>query len=192
MSTATQLDLLDGMPPRPRVVPPPGLLDRHESSLERARRRYRGELTREHHATCPCCERAGHVAKRSLSRIMVQYLIEMYRAWRATGCTWVDVTDLAVYRGGAQRGDYAYLVHFGLAIPAPAESRELRKGLWRPTPLGVEFLRGHKVVPSHVWIYEGRVFERAGFGGAAFEVVNVHQALGREFSYRELMEGRDE
>lgn len=54
-------------------------------------------------------------------------------------------------------------------------------GLWRITPLGLQFVRGEVEVPEAVFIYDGRKMR------SSETTTTLKQALGSKFNYAELM-----
>lgn len=81
------------------------------------------------------------------------------------------------------RGDVAKLKHWGLIEPAWGKRPDgsTRNGYYRVTDKGFDFIHGRISVPSHVLIYNG---ESQGLIG---DLVNIRQALGKEFNYNEIM-----
>lgn len=88
--------------------------------------------------------------------------------------------DLATTLGG---GDFAKLSYWGLIEEKPKEESEDKRtsGYWKISQRGIDFLGAKLRIPSHVRIYDGKVF---GFTG---DQVLVTDCLGKKFSYAELM-----
>jgi hypothetical protein len=56
-------------------------------------------------------------------------------------------------------------------------------GHWRITERGEQFVKQQILVPSHVYLYNGK------FQGYSQESTSILQALGKKFNYNELMRG---
>ena len=130
---------------------------------------------------CPVCGRSMKQYRRRLHATMAVFMIELYHQ-ACQGNTWVDVRDLPSYRRGQQRGDYAYLVHWGLVATKPNDDPKRRSsGMWSLTRDGRDFVLGRHRVPSHVLILCG---ENYGLTGTT---ITIRDALGKGFDYEELM-----
>lgn len=119
---------------------------------------------------CPCCGQHVKLYPRALNSGLARALILMHRA-PTTPEGWVDIKNVDV-RGG----DYAKLRYWELI-----EQRSSGSGVWRVTLKGVKFVSDQGRVPKTVFVYNGRV--------RAFsdDTINIRQALGKAFSYEELM-----
>ena len=127
-------------------------------------------------ADCPCCGQFVKVYKRKLNSNMVRFLIDLVRIWQANPEEWVSYLS-CFFRGR----DYNYLTHWGLgSIQAPLDDKRT-SGLWKPTPLGIQFARGKAAVPSHLYVYNNCVVN------ASQSTVMIEEALGNKFNYQELM-----
>lgn len=127
---------------------------------------------------CPCCGQLVRVYRRKLNANMARFLCSLVRESSAR-----KPGDWISYRQCEYAGrDYPYVALWGLAeTRASVEPRQRTSGLWRPTALGVDFVRGRYRVPSHAKIRDNRVVEWSG------ELIGVREALGEAFSYEELM-----
>ena len=133
---------------------------------------------------CPCCTRYVKLYKRKLNSIMAFYLVCLYKN-RKPGepGELVDIRETLAWKSGTQRGDYAYLKHWGLIEDLPADRKvERSSSMWRITPKGIAFVMFRDTtVPSHVHILCGEV---VGFSETQ---ITIDKALGEKFSYPELM-----
>jgi hypothetical protein len=131
-------------------------------------------------ATCLCCGQFAKVYPRKLNANMVAFLISLYRHHRKTK-DWVHHTDC--FHVGR---DYPYVATWGLARMKPNEgdSSKRESGLWKTTKKGRLFIREAEFVPSHVFMYNNHV---VGWGARNIDVTD---ALGKKFNYRELMAGK--
>lgn len=126
---------------------------------------------------CPVCKKNVHIYPRILNGNMVRFLISL--CVKCQNGSWVHHSRLA-YTGR----DYSYLSHFGLAESrreVDEGSGARTSGYWRPTDKGKQFVFNNVKSPRHVIIYNNRVL------GYASDTVDVRTALGKKFSYTELM-----
>jgi hypothetical protein len=81
-------------------------------------------------------------------------------------------------------GTLATLRHWKLIEQQEQPDGERSKkasGFWRPTELGVNFVRRMARVPSHVVLYNNEV------EGFTETTTDIEEALGKHFDYAELM-----
>ena len=106
--------------------------------------------------TCPVCDRWGHYDGRKLNATMVRALAWMWKL-SDEGRHWVDVP--AALRGDRRTYDfskqYSTVRHWDFLDHKPNSDESLAKesGIWKPTPLAGEFLRGNVAVPERVWTF---------------------------------------
>lgn len=136
---------------------------------------------------CPCCKQFTKVYKRRLGSHMARWLIWLVQRWLQIGGpeVWIDIKDSPV-RGG----DYAKLIHWGLVVHKAKDEEDTERrhsALWRPTADGIDFVMGRIRVPSHVYLYDGLPIR--AHDEAVREITTV-EALGKKFSYAELMAER--
>jgi hypothetical protein len=137
------------------------------------------QIGRDDGIECPCCGQWCKVYIRKLSSSMARWLIELVRRHDLPG-DWIDVRTFNL-RGG----DYAKVAYWDLAESRGNDDPTKRtSGLWRPTMAGIKFVWNEASVPSHVYVYDGRVL------GYSSEPVWIRQALGSRFNYEELMKAR--
>jgi len=148
-------------------------------------------------ARCPCCKQYVKIYKRALGAPMARWLIWLVRTWDhqfgskrdllsdPANSAWVDIRQSPV-RGG----DYAKLLHWGL-VEQKSDVLEKKNngakdtkdsGLWRPTFAGIDFARGKTKVASHVYLYDN-----VKIGEESDQQITIKEALGKKFSYSELM-----
>ena len=170
--------------PAPAAGPPGGvakLLARDEV-LADARREFRARIG--DGATCPVCDRHAREYRRPLTRAMVEVLAWVYRLGvlrsgsRAAPAPIHVTRELLAVGRNAVAQEYSKLRFWELL--APVDGAE---GMWRVTPLGVEFLEGRASVPAHVVIFDNtrvRVDDRR---------IRVDDALGVRFDLDALLAG---
>lgn len=143
-------------------------------TLSEAKKRYFDNLNEG--SVCPCCERFGKKYERALYSTIVYQLLKVFRTY---GTEWVHVNQLP--RNG--QGDFAKLRFWGFVEEQPkAEDKDAKNsGVWRVTRRGIDFLKGRLQVKSHYVVYNRECLELKG------NLIGVQDALGKKFSYRELM-----
>ena len=130
-------------------------------------------------AECPCCEQYARMYKRKLNSNMVAFLIDLVRLSERAGWAWISYTSCR-FTGR----DYNYLQHWGLAITQRENEKDKsHSGLWQPTQLGVDFVYGKVSVDSHILVYDNRKYGTP----PQSKPIDVFTALGKKFSYAELM-----
>ena len=132
--------------------------------------------------TCPVCERYGKVYRRKLNSTMAMTLAVMYRVARQRGDVyrWLKLDEFIKKRQMA--ADYGKLAYWGLIKADTPEKGRLGKGRWGLTPLGVEFVTGHALVPRYITVYNGKPRD------ASIERTTIRAALGDHFDFHRLME----
>lgn len=130
---------------------------------------------------CPCCKQNVKLYKLSMRANIAMVLIDIYKIMQTDNKTWVHVIDEAK----PVNGDYAKLRFWGLLAPRgdTPDKDTKASGYWSVTPLGREFLQGRVSVSSKVFIFDNRKY------GSSDETVTINQALGKKFSWSELMQG---
>lgn len=125
---------------------------------------------------CPTCGQFAKIYRRALNSGMAQALIKLYR--NAAGEQFVHAPSIVAIVGG----DLAKLAHWGLLEEQLTVRPDGgRAGYWRLTPKGRLFVNNLATVPKYVRIYN------AEFLGHAGPEINIIDALGHKFDYRELM-----
>ena len=156
MSERSYMDeFMVGAPPKPEISDP---LQRSlfggDPSLADLRSAFR-EGCKEG-TTCPVCDRWGHYDGRPLNTTMVRALAWMWKL-SDSGRSWVDVP--AALRADEQTYDfskqYSTVRHWDFLDHKPNVNDSLTKesGVWKPTKLAGEFLRGEVAVPERVWTF---------------------------------------
>jgi len=143
-------------------------------------------------ATCPCCNQFVKLYKRSLSKSSAYVLLLMECYFRGDSVEeWLHVPSYIAEmvsdnprRAAAVRGDWAKMKFWGLIEEKPDVRADgsPRVGYWKLTPLGRQFARRQVKVPAHVYIYNGASLPRV-----VEEMVTIDDALGKDFSYAEIM-----
>lgn len=101
---------------------------------------------------CPCCGRPCKELKRSLSPPMVRFARWLCRNYRGAGLDAKSFVQDTQQHGG----DYAKVIHWGLAVKSP------ETGLWSPTKLCKKWVRGEVKVQKQVVLWRNSVLRTAG------------------------------
>lgn len=143
-------------------------------------------------AACPCCKQFVRCYKRPMNKSMAYVLLLMECHFRADPVEeWVHVPSFLVEmvsdhprRAAAVRGDWAKLKFWGLIEEKPdvRVDGSPRVGYWKMTQLGRQFARRQVKVPAHIYIYNGALLPRT-----VEETITIDDALGKDFSYAEIM-----
>ena len=170
-------------------LPPPQEIEaKRPRTLAQARAALRDQL--DDGATCPCCARRYH---RRLNAGMAVALIALVRVARDSDDGWAHAAQVQRWIVGRlaaapahPTGELGKLVHWGLVEQRERDDDDTggrTSGYWRPTGLGTLFACDKQHVPSHVRLYNGQC---EGLDG---DWITIETALGRRFSYSELMGG---
>lgn len=127
---------------------------------------------------CPLCNQHAKIYRRTINAGMARSLIAMYGIG---GLDWVHLpTQL-----GSRSREEGKLAYWGLVEESTLKREDGgRPGTWRVTARGEQFLRAQSAVPKYALIYNGRVldYDRT-------ESISILDALGKKFSYADLMAG---
>lgn len=131
---------------------------------------------------CPVCDQFAKVYKRKIYARAVVGLIRIYNLTEDDESyyhiTKINPTNVS---GG---GDFAKLVHWGLAEEMPKDPEDKKKktsGFWRITPLGRDFVELKATVPAYIMTYNSQCLKVFG------EPSTIKDALGEHFDYEKLM-----
>jgi hypothetical protein len=114
---------------------------------------------------CPCCEQWVKLYKRKITSSAAATLIDLYHQDNDA-----HISRLEHHDGG---GDFAKLVFWGLIKD--------KRGLWRITNLGIDFVRRKATVQKFAMVLNGAVL---GFEGPQVDIIHC---LGSKFDYNELI-----
>jgi len=173
-----------------RFRPPPA-----QTTLEQARNNW--DLTiRDKGGHCPCCDRWGKVYRHKVSESMVKSLL-----WIASnhGENWIDIPRVAP-KSVVATYTFATLKWWHLIQPmnldmsvkveiddegneklVREDSEKRSSGLWRVTPLGMQFARGLVQIPKFVYLYNDTLKD------VSVETVYIKDCVGEKFNYAEIM-----
>lgn len=125
---------------------------------------------------CPCCGQVVKLYPRRLYGKQVAWLCMLVARWEQDP-RWYSVREIK-----APGGDYAKLRYFELIVRATNDDPDKgSSGMWKPTPFGVDFARGRATCLDCALVFDNTCYKLTG------KHVTIHEALGRNFSYMELM-----
>ena len=140
---------------------------------------------------CACCGKWGKVYRHGISHAMMKALL-----WMASnhGENWVNMPKQAP-RDLIQTYTFATLkwwrliqplhieqevnVEDGKLVYADTETRS--SGIWRVTPLGMQFAKGLCQVPKFVYLYNDTLKD------VSTETIYIKDCVGKKFNYSEIM-----
>ena len=129
-------------------------------------------------AKCPVCHQRAQMYRRSINSGMARSLISMHLLAPTGG--WVQITKQL----DARSREEGKLRYWGLVTERPSSRPDgIRSGWWRVTDKGRRFVFGSIRVPKYAHIYDDQLYKFSG------DPVSIHDALGQNFDYVELMSG---
>jgi hypothetical protein len=133
-------------------------------------------------SACPCCGQLVKLYKRNLNATRARGLIWLYRT-SGEKRRWIHVGDTAPRSIVKSGGEFAKLRWWGLIQEQPNTDDEAKRtsGIWRITEAGVAFVLRQSLLPTAVYLYNNRLV------GHSPDTTDIAAALGRKFSYAELM-----
>lgn len=137
---------------------------------------------------CPCCGQNVKVYRRNINSGMAATLIWLVRTYLSNGRNWIKIKDGPRYVVNSR--EIGKLRHWNLVKlqPMDGSTDELDEdkktsGMWKPTKHGGDFAMNKGRLPKYVYLYNNKI---AGFGK---KLISIVDALGKKFSYSELMAG---
>lgn len=128
---------------------------------------------------CPCCNQNVKLYKCALRATIAIALIKTYQIMERENKTWVHIMQEVK----PANGNYAKLRFWGLLAPKGdiPENDTKARCYWSVTDKGRDFLQGRISVPSHILVFDNQKF------GSLDGTTDIKQALGKKFSWTELM-----
>lgn len=131
---------------------------------------------------CECCGQYVKEYKRTLYSAPTEALIKLYNLDNEYPDCVHHISDFgaAKIHGG---GDFAKTAYWGLTELEPTDEDEDKRtsGFWSITRKGRQFVQNRLVIPKYCHVYNGTIIRFSG------PKVSVVDALGKDFSYEELM-----
>lgn len=141
-------------------------------------------------AVCPCCRQLVKLYTREITSSMAYVLILLHRHFeKAPDYIHVPnyLSDMTKLGSMIRGGDFAKLRYWGLLEEMPDAKRKdgsKRAGFYRMPEKGHQFAKGEIKVPKTVFLYNDTFL---GFGPGD---TSIHECLGKDFNYDDLMAGR--
>lgn len=131
--------------------------------------------------TCSCCGLYVKRYHRSLNCNMALALIVLYKSGIRD---FIHLENLMQKYDYKRCGDASYLVHWRFLEKCKdkREDGSSRNGKYKITSMGLMFVEGKITAKESILIFNNKM---EGFTG---EEINIEQALGKKFSYSELMQ----
>ena len=128
---------------------------------------------------CPCCRRWGKINGYQITSTQVRGMIWMLKNFRKNA--WVDLGKAPKWI--LRSKSMATLHHWGLLETKPKNVDEDKRGsgLWRLTPVGRDFIYRRILMPKYAFVFDNKLIKHSS------EHIDAVQALGKKFSYEELM-----
>jgi len=135
---------------------------------------------------CPVCKGTAKLYKRKINSGMTLFLIGLYKLRIRTGKRYHQNKNIMSEMDlNTSSLDYSVLKHFGLIKDQENEDTEKRKsGFWCITKKGAAFVLNEIKIPSHVHLYNNVLV------GFSETTINITEALGNKFNYKELLNER--
>ena len=140
------------------------------------------KVIREDGGNCPCCRRWGKINGYQINSTQVRGMIWMLKNFRKNA--WVDLGKAPKWV--LRSKSMATLHHWDLleAKPKGKDEDKRASGLWRLTSHGHDFIRRRITMPKYAFVFDNKLIKHSK------EQVDAVQALGKKFSYEELMNTR--
>lgn len=131
---------------------------------------------------CPHC---GGYCKRYYRHFNSNMALALIVLYRNLDKGFVHLENLMKEAGYKRCGDASYLRHYRLIEKKEGKRDDgsPRNGMYKITSAGIMFVEGKTKVKAKYVIYKNK---HEGFEG---DEINIKDALGKKFDYRELMEG---
>jgi hypothetical protein len=135
-------------------------------------------------AICPCCHQFVKMYKRKLNSGMALTLLRIHYHHKTE---WVQVKSFLRIHQYTNSHDWTLLRFWGLMEEYdqdPEDESKKSNGIWKVTPMGIDFIERRIRVKSHILTYNGRCYGMEG------KEIDILDALGKknQFHYQELMQ----
>jgi hypothetical protein len=150
-------------------------------TLVEARHQFKSAI-KDKGANCPCCGRWGKINGYQITSTQVRGMIWMLKNFRKN--EWIDLGKAPKWV--LRSKSMATLHHWGLLESKPKNKDEDKRssGLWRLTQQGRDFVYRRITMPKYAFVFDNKLIK------VSKEQVDAVQALGKKFSYEELMSTR--
>ncbi len=182
---------------------PRGLTGHQHLTLDSSIGEGRGWLQAHYHKAgirCLMCTQSVGLYRRRIGHLNAVFLAFLAKLTmeHPRGQKWFHKNEIfAKYSASLPGGDYTWLTHLGLAIPAAEKHKnelptKRRSGYWQITSFGKQFVSGEVTIPKYFWTYNGRIetYKRGPHRGEhmlSVEQVSIQDCFKRSFDYSEMM-----
>lgn len=129
---------------------------------------------------CVVCDQHVKEYKKTLSANSARFLFSLVSISKTKKDGWVHYTD-CIYHSR----NYPEVAYWGLAHTMKSEEKNKKTtGYWKPTQLGIDFVKNNAKIPKYVHVYNSNVVKIDGS-----EKISIIDAFGKNFDYSELMKG---
>jgi hypothetical protein len=138
--------------------------------------------------SCPCCKQFVKLYKRQIYASLAKGLITLYKI-NHDGKTWVHVPSEFNKRSMSDSmGDFAKAKAWGLVDEKANEDdpEKTNSGYWRINQKGIDYIFNKITIPKYIVFYNQKAYLKMKVPGKNPEV-NIIDALGKKFSYIDLM-----
>lgn len=137
-------------------------------------------------AKCPCCGRFSKLYGRKINSSMAWTLMLIYDYYKKEGNLrkWLKVESYLKSLPAiptSLRGDFPKLRYWGLITQKEGEIEGVKTGLYRITGKGINFCENRIKVSKVAFVHNGSL------KSFSEEQINIVDALGDRFSYKELL-----
>lgn len=132
---------------------------------------------------CPCCTQFVKLYRHRLNSQMAKTLIEIYNISSEENREWIHVLNEIK----PSNRMYSLMRFWDLIVAAEYDqvnSYEDKKasGYWKITERGEKFVNNEINISKYVYLFNNRKYS------ISEETISIHEALGKKFSYSELMQ----
>jgi hypothetical protein len=153
-----------------------------EETLAEAQGRLFATLKAGEGMDCPCCDRYAQIYSRPINKTQARGLIWLFRM-QPDDKSFINLQRLAP-RWLVSSNQMSTLKYWNLVEQQINNDKKKRNsGCWRLTDKGRDFVTRAITVPKVMMIYNDTVV------GRSEDKINIDSALGKRFSYEELMTG---
>lgn len=143
---------------------------------------------------CPCCAQFCKVYRRGMTGSQAYILVLLYHHTKTT-TDWIYLPEflsqVSELSAAARGGDYGKLCFWGLIAPKLDGERRAdgsdRLGFYKITERGKLFVEGKIRIPKYIYVYN-----QALLRWSTDATISIRDALGKKFSYEELMSPKAE
>lgn len=130
--------------------------------------------------SCPCCEQYARVYRRKVTDRTGRMMIAM---WHKADLDWVHLPSINGSSDFTGHSGEHSIAQFWNLMERDAE--QARRGFWRLTEHGRDFIHRRVLIPKYAEVYDGRLIGLVEDS----EMIDIVDVLGTRFDYEDLMRG---